>query len=72
MFAVHFIEDKNIVLSQLLTAVPAAGDDLKIKGRKGQVAEVRSVDDRNVNVYVVFESVVKNKAAADDKKKKKR
>jgi hypothetical protein len=72
MFAVHFLENKNVLLTQLLRTVPAEGETIKIKGRKGTVAKVTNVDEKNIQVQVVLEKVNKNKQAALDPAKKKR
>lgn len=72
MYTVHFLDEKNIVLSQLSKRTPAVGEDLKIKGRKGKVSGVTSIDEKNIHVQVTFESVNKAKAAVDESKKKKR
>ncbi|MDQ1143606.1 CBS domain containing-hemolysin-like protein [Bacillus sp. SORGH_AS 510] len=72
MFAVHFLENKNVLLTQLLRRVPEEGEAIKIKGRKGTVAKVTNVDEKNIQVQVVLEKVNKNKQAALDPSKKKR
>ncbi|MCM3316303.1 hypothetical protein M3603_06385 [Rummeliibacillus stabekisii] len=61
MYTVHFLDGKNIVLSQLLRQLPKVGDDLRIKGRKGKVLEI-IYNEKSVNVNVHFE--VKKKASA--------
>lgn len=72
MFAVHFIENNNVLLTQLLNRVPAEGDELRIKGRKAKVSSVKSIDDQTVHVQVIIEVVNKNKQVVDNSKKKKR
>ncbi|MDQ6595845.1 hypothetical protein E2K98_18025 [Bacillus salipaludis] len=74
MFVVYFFENKNLLLTQLLQRVPSVGEDLKIKGRKGKVSSVTSVDEQKFQVQIVLETVNKNKLAAvvDNSKKKKR
>lgn len=72
MFAVHFLENKNVLLTQLLRRVPEEGEAIKIKGRKGTVEKVTNVDEKNIQVQVVLEKVNKNKQAALDPSKKKR
>lgn len=72
MFAVYFFENKNLLLCQLLHRVPSEGEELKIKGRKGKVLNVKSVDDNKIHVQVNLENVVKKKLIVDDSKKKKR
>jgi hypothetical protein len=71
MFAVHFFENKNLLLSQLLKRVPSVGEDLKIKGRKGKVSSVNTIDEKNIHVQVIIEKVNKNKLIVDNSKKKK-
>ncbi|EKN66137.1 hypothetical protein BABA_17042 [Neobacillus bataviensis LMG 21833] len=72
MFAVHFFEKKNLLLSQLLNRVPTEGEDLKIKGRKAKVTSVTNVDEKIVHVQVVVETVTKSKFVVDNAKKKKK
>ena len=73
MFAVHFLENKNLLLSQLLKRVPSVGEDLKIKGRKAKVSSVNRVDEKIFHVQVILESINKSKlVVVDNSKKKKR
>jgi hypothetical protein len=72
MFAVHFFENKNAILTQLRKQAPSIGEDLKIKGRKAKVTAVNSIDDKNIHVQVTLETLKKNLPAAVDSKKKKR
>lgn len=73
MFTVHFFENKNLLLSQWLSRVPSEGEDLKIKGRKGKVRSVDTIDEKTIHVQVVLEKVNKKSAAfVDNSKKKKR
>ncbi|MBT2659131.1 MULTISPECIES: hypothetical protein [Bacillaceae] len=73
MFAVHFFENKNLLLSQLLQRVPSVGEELKIKGKKGTISSVTNVEENKFHVQVVLEKVTKGKnAVADLSKKKKR
>lgn len=72
MFVVNFFENKNLLLSQLLKRVPAVGEDLTIKGRKAKVSTVNSIDEKQVHVQVILETVNKNKLVVDNSKKKKR
>ncbi len=72
MFVVSFIENKNVLLSQLLRNVPSVGENLIIKGRKATVSSVNAVDEKNIQVQVVLEAVNKKKAAVIDQNKKKK
>ncbi|MDQ1001153.1 putative transporter YbjL [Neobacillus niacini] len=74
MYVVHFFENKEELVNQLLGSAPAVGDAITIKGRKGKVTSVNQVDDKHVHVQITVEKVVvKNKpVAADLAKKKKR
>jgi hypothetical protein len=72
MFVVHFFENKNALLNQLLKRVPAVGEDLTIKGRKGKVTSVTEVDEKTVHVQVTLETIKKASLVADPGKKKKR
>ncbi|WP_342429497.1 hypothetical protein [Neobacillus sp. FSL H8-0543] len=71
MFVVHFFENKKLLLVQLRNQVPAVGEDIKIKGRKGKVSDVNSVDEKNIQVQILIEKVInKNKLVVDPKKKR--
>lgn len=72
MFAVHFIENNNVLLTQLLNRVPTEGEELKIKGRKAKVSGVKNIDEVNIHVLVTFEVVNKKNLVVDNSKKKKR
>ncbi|MDT0149710.1 hypothetical protein Q9R38_24535 [Priestia aryabhattai] len=72
MVAVHFFENRKLLLSQLRGNIPSTGDDLKIKGRKGTVVLVNDIDEKNVHVEVALEKVVKKNLALDNAKKKRR
>ena len=67
MFVVHFFENKNPLLVQLRNQVPSVGEDIKIKGKKGKVSSVHSVDERNIQVQILVEKV-KIKAVIDPRK----
>ncbi|WP_099352932.1 hypothetical protein [Fredinandcohnia onubensis] len=70
MFVVHYFENKNLLLTQLVQNVPAVEDAIKIKGRKGKVTNVTDIDGRNVHVQVELATVVKKSALVDPKKKR--
>ncbi|MCA1030816.1 hypothetical protein LCL95_07280 [Bacillus timonensis] len=72
MFSVHYFENKNLLLTQLVKNVPTVGEDLKIKGRKGKVLSIHNLDETKVHVQVALEQVNKNKAVLDTNKKKKK
>ncbi|MGG0655509.1 hypothetical protein [Rummeliibacillus pycnus] len=55
MFTVHFFENKEIVLSQLLRKIPSVNEELKIKGRKGKIVNVVQMNDNKFNIQMVFE-----------------
>ncbi|MEK4229308.1 hypothetical protein [Solibacillus sp. FSL H8-0538] len=61
MNAVHFYENKTVVLTQSLNSVPAVDQDIKIKGRKGKVVSVVQIDENKYHVQVIFEKVVVKK-----------
>jgi len=71
MVAVHFFENKTLLLSQLRQNVPATGEELKIKGKKAKVLLVTDIDNTNVHIQVAVEKIVK-KNPVDDAKKKRR
>ena len=72
MFAVHYFENKNLLLSQLLQRVPSVGEELKIKGRKEKISSVTNIEENKFHIQVVLEKVNKNKTAAIDPSKKKK
>ena len=72
MVAVHFIENNNVVLTQLTKQVPTVNEDIKIKGRKGKVLSVKNIDQNVIHVQVQFEQLTKSKVSIVDNKKKKR
>jgi hypothetical protein len=72
VFVVHFYEQKNEMLNQLLKRVPEVGEDLRIKGRKAKVASVTEIDEKTYHVQVALEAKAKPGVAADPGKKKKR
>ncbi|MFE8699704.1 hypothetical protein ACFYKX_03590 [Cytobacillus sp. FJAT-54145] len=73
MFVVSFFDNRNLLLNQFRNQVPSVGDSVSIKGRKGKVASVDTLEDNKIHVQVALDPVSKGKAAAaaDTKKKKK-
>lgn len=72
MFVVYFFENKNLLLSQLRKNVPSIGENISIKGRKGIVSSVNSIDDKKIHVQIILENVKKNKLFVIDNSKKKK
>ncbi|WP_313799604.1 hypothetical protein [Cytobacillus sp.] len=73
MFTVYFFENKDLILSQLLNRVPTVGETLTIKGRKGKISSVTSLDEKKLHVQVLLEKKGnKNQTPIDNSKKKKR
>jgi hypothetical protein len=72
MFVIHFLENKNVLLTQLLKRVPTVGEDIVIKGKKGKVSNVTNIDEKQFQVQIIVEKVKKNKQIVDNSKKKKR
>ncbi|MFB6467823.1 hypothetical protein ACE38V_13620 [Cytobacillus sp. Hz8] len=72
MVMVHFIENKTVVLSQLLQNIPTVDEKIKIKGRKGKVLSVRETENKQIEVQIEFEKVTKAKTMAALPNKKKR
>lgn len=70
MFVTHFYENKTSVLSQLLVKLPAAEEDIRIKGRKAKVVEVLQVADNNFHVKIIFEKIPKKQPVKELGKKK--
>ena len=71
MYAVHYFEKKNLLLSQLLNQVPAQGAQIKIKGRKANILSVDEVAPNKYHVFVELE-VIKKQAVVSALDKKKR
>ncbi|WP_252504312.1 hypothetical protein [Sporosarcina sp. Marseille-Q4943] len=73
MYAIHFYENNNYVLNQVLRTIPSLDDNVTLKGRKGKVTNVEEIKENVYYVFVEFEKVVdKSKTAALDPKKKRR
>ncbi|RFB18845.1 hypothetical protein DZB84_00895 [Bacillus sp. HNG] len=70
MYVVHYFENKNLLLTQLVQTVPSVDDAIKIKGKKGKVSKVIDIDERNIHVQVELDRIVKKKAVDDSKKKR--
>ncbi|MEH7237482.1 hypothetical protein [Bacillus sp. JJ1562] len=70
MYVVHYFENKNLLLTQLVQIVPSVDEVIKIKGRKGKVSKVNDIDERNIHVYVELDRIVKKNAVVDPKKKR--
>jgi hypothetical protein len=73
MVAIHFFENKFIVLSQLLNHIPSVDENIKIKGRKGKIVSVEQMGENKFHVHVLLEQATKKKSLVqEDSKKKKR
>ena len=72
MIAIHFYENKTVVLTQALNRVPAVDEDIKIKGRKGKVTSVIKIDENKYHVQVLFEKIVKKPLTTREIEKRKR
>ena len=72
MNAIHFYENKTVVLTQALNRIPIVDEDIKIKGRKGKVASVIMIDENKYHVQVVFEKIVKKPLKTREMDKRKR
>ncbi|MFS0690055.1 hypothetical protein AB1K89_12555 [Sporosarcina sp. 179-K 8C2 HS] len=73
MYAIHFYENNNYVLNQVLRTIPSIDDSVNLKGRKGKVTNVEEIKENVYYVFVEFEKIVdKSKTAALDPKKKRR
>ncbi|MCC3357290.1 hypothetical protein [Bacillus sp. REN16] len=70
MYVVHYFENKNLLLTQLVQNVPAVDEAIKIKGKKGKVLKVTNVDNRNVHIQVEFERIVKKNPVVDPRKRR--
>ncbi|GHH98984.1 hypothetical protein [Neobacillus kokaensis] len=72
MLVIHFLENKTVVLSQLVKQIPSVDENIKIKGRKGKVTNIEEVKENVYHASVIFEQVKKVQPAAKDNKSKKR
>jgi len=72
MVVIHFIHNKNVVLTQLLQQVPSVDENIKIKGRKGKVVSVKEIEENRFQVQVILEEIVKKQLTLLDNKKKRR
>lgn len=52
--------------------MPSLDGDLKIKGRKGKISSVEQIDEKNIHVQIILESIKKSNLITDKSKKKKR
>lgn len=69
MRVVYFIENKEILLCKVLETVPKVDEEIKLKGRKGKVVEVKESENKS-EVFVQLEKKVKKQLPILDKKKK--
>lgn len=70
MIVVHFIENRNVILTQLRKTVPTAGENIRIKGRNGSVVDIKKIKDNVVHVYVTMVAITKKNVMLDSKKKR--
>ncbi|MEH7384482.1 hypothetical protein V7147_03560 [Bacillus sp. JJ1521] len=70
MYVVHYFENKNLLLTQLVQNVPSVDDAIKIKGKKGKVSKVTNIDEKNVHIQVEIERIVKKNPVLDPKKRR--
>ncbi|WP_066340681.1 MULTISPECIES: hypothetical protein [Metabacillus] len=70
MYVIHFIENNSVQLVQLVNNIPSVDENIKIKGRKGKVLSVKTIEENKVLVNVLFEKVNKNQPNIKDTKKK--
>ncbi|HLU23548.1 MAG TPA: hypothetical protein VKZ77_13870 [Bacillaceae bacterium] len=70
MIVVHFIENRNVLLTQLRKTVPTAGENIRIKGRNGIVVDIKKIKDNVVHVNVNMASITRKNVLMDSKKKR--
>ncbi|MFC5465011.1 hypothetical protein [Lederbergia graminis] len=70
MIVVHFIENRNVILTQLRKTVPTSGENIRIKGRNGSVVDIKKIKDNVVHVYVTMVAITKKNVMLDSKKKR--
>lgn len=52
MYTVIFYEKRDILLTQFRETVPAEGEGIKVKGKKGSVVNVEQIDDKTYHVHI--------------------
>lgn len=72
MYVVHFLEEKNTLLTQLRSHMPTIGEVLTIKGRKAKVTSIQNIDEKNIHVQLALAPINKSKSTVDPSKKKRR
>jgi hypothetical protein len=70
VYVIHFFEDSTLHLVQLVNNIPSVDENIKIKGRKGKVLSVKTIEENKVHVNVLFEKVKQNQPNIKDTKKK--
>lgn len=72
MYNVHFYENKTLLLNKCLRIIPLVEENIKIKGRKGKVVDVITMDKNNVHVYLIFEKEKKIQPLTKDTGRKRK
>lgn len=72
MFVIHYFEKNTSVLCQWLERIPEINENIKIKGRKGQIIDVIQIEDNKYHVNVAFEKIVTKELLLKNDKKKRR
>ena len=61
MVNVIYFEKKDILLSQISNEEPSEGQGIKIKGRKGKILSVDSINEKTFHIQVELLKEDKNK-----------
>ncbi|MBF8416942.1 hypothetical protein ABET14_03005 [Heyndrickxia coagulans] len=72
MKTVHYYENQQHILSQLVNRVPVCDQDIRIKGRNGKIKDILEITENVYRVQVQFEPAAKKRTVTVDNKKKRR
>ncbi|UZH06946.1 hypothetical protein [Heyndrickxia coagulans] len=72
MKTVHYYENQQHILSQLVNRVPVCGQDIRIKGRNGKIKDILEITENVYRVQVQLEPAAKKRTVTVDNKKKRR
>lgn len=71
MYNVTFYENRLLIMSKLTSTIPSENEIIQLKGRKATVINVEKLDEKHINVHIIFEKVVKKAAVLETNKKRK-
>ncbi|MCM3584266.1 hypothetical protein M3182_00740 [Mesobacillus maritimus] len=70
MYVIHFVEDKKRILTQFVQKIPSVDDQVKIKGKKAKVIRVEPQEQKQVDIHIVTEKIVKKNTKEPPKKRR--